>query len=274
MKLMQQYPIDKVAKTRVDMSSLVDWINSDDEAIDEHLDITSTKYAKHYFANGAYVREMSVPADTVVVGRIHKHETINILLEGEIMVFDESGSRAHLKAPHVFVAPPGNQKAAITITPVRWLNSFACDTTDPQEAIELLTCETLEEYSQFLDSEDVKLITHDLGHTDESMAILVNTKDVDLSAQGGVYICESKINGTGLFADEGFEVGQFVAEMRAGELRTITGRFTNHSLNPNSKPRFIDGVLSLVCVRDIAQDEEITCNYREVLNCRHEQGDL
>lgn len=160
--LMKSYPIDEISKTRMNMEGLVEWIDSGSDLIQEHLDMTSEKHTKHYFANGAYVREMSVPANTVVVGRIHKYETINILLEGEIEVIDESGSRKRLKAPHVFIAPPGNQKAAITITPVRWLNSMACETTNHVDAEKLLTCETIQEYNKFADEQRALTLRGDL----------------------------------------------------------------------------------------------------------------
>lgn len=160
--LMKSYPIDEVKKSRMNMSDLVEWIDSDGDLIERHLDMTDEKHTKHYFANGAYVREMSVPANTVVVGRIHKYETINILLEGEIEIVNEDGTRKSLKAPHVFIAPPGNQKAAITITPVRWLNSMACKTTDHKEAEKLLTCETIQEYNKFADEQRALTLRGDL----------------------------------------------------------------------------------------------------------------
>lgn len=155
--LMNGYPIDKRPSKRMDMSALAETIKDADN-IDgiTPIDISSPEHLKHYFANGSYVREMALPAGVIVVGRIHKHETINILLEGEITVVDENGSRTDLKAPHIFIAPAGNQKAAITRTPVRWLNSVACETKDPKEAELMLTCETMEEYNQYL--EDKKLI--------------------------------------------------------------------------------------------------------------------
>ena len=158
--LMDSYPIDKRPRKRIDMGALAETIKDADN-IDglTPIDISSPEHLKHYFANGAYVREMSLPANTVVVGRIHKHETINILLEGEITIIDENGSRTDLKAPHIFIAPAGNQKAAITRTPVRWLNSVACETKDPKEAESMLTCETIEEYTQYLENKKLIEVT-------------------------------------------------------------------------------------------------------------------
>ena len=156
--LMPTYTIDKVKPSRVNMAALADTLKDANniEGLDP-INVKAESHLKHYFANGSYVREMSLPANTAVVGRIHKHETINILLEGEIIVVDESGNKKHLKAPHVFIAPAGNQKAAYTVTPVRWLNSVACETTDPDEAEALLTCETIEEYGLFLTEQNKQI---------------------------------------------------------------------------------------------------------------------
>ena len=41
---------------------------------------------KHSFTDGIYAREMTIPKDTMVVGKIHKHRHHNFLLKGEILV--------------------------------------------------------------------------------------------------------------------------------------------------------------------------------------------
>lgn len=156
--LMPQYKIDKVPSRRFDMSTMVDTLRHADEIDGLYpIDVNAPEHLKHYFANGSYVREMIMPANALIVGRIHKHETINVLLEGELIVIDEHGNRTELKAPHVFVAPAGNQKAAYTKTPVRWLNCFSCETTDIEEIKSLLTCDTIEEYNQYLIEDNARI---------------------------------------------------------------------------------------------------------------------
>jgi hypothetical protein len=149
--LMPRFIIDEMPNKRFDMSKMVSMLRRPD-GIDgfTSIDVNAPEHLKHYFANGSYVREMIMPANALIVGRIHKRETINVLLEGELTVIDEHGRRTDLKAPHVFIAPAGNQKAAYTKTPVRWLNCFACETTSLDEIQSLLTCETIEEYNQYL----------------------------------------------------------------------------------------------------------------------------
>jgi len=110
---------------------------------------------KHYFANGAYVREVTIPAGTIVIGKIHKHETINILLKGEITVVTEEGSQ-RLVAPCTFIAPPGNKKAAYTHSEVIWQNVIATTSTDPDEIERDATCESYED-GGFLEHVNAKL---------------------------------------------------------------------------------------------------------------------
>lgn len=113
------------------------------------LDPKDPNLTKHYFANDSYVREMCVPAGSCIVGRIHKQECINILLEGDITIIDEYGAKTELSAPHVFIAPAGNQKTAYCKTAVRWMNTFATNETDMDKILDMFTCETIEEYEEY-----------------------------------------------------------------------------------------------------------------------------
>ncbi len=279
--VMPSFKIDTIKSSRGNMAALADTLKDADniEGLTP-IDINAPEHLQHYFANGAYVREMSLPANTAVVGRIHKHETINILLEGEIVVADETGNKKYLKAPCVFIAPAGNQKAAMTITPVRWLNSFACETTDPEEALNLLTCETMEEYNNHLlaieDKKSLKLIADRVGLSSEQMNKIVNTDDLTVMSDeyNHIYIKESGIDGLGLFSSLDIKGGDIICPMRIGNNRTIAGRYSNHSIKPNAKALFVDGSPVLYALTNIGKNEEITCDYNNVLDTRIKQGDL
>jgi hypothetical protein len=148
--LMNFYPIDLISATKPTRVSMANLAEKLQEPNDDIIPLDIEAHTKHYFANGAYVREIDIPANSIIVGRVHKEETINILLEGELLLIDEQGAKKKVKAPLVYVSPTGNQKAAIALTRVRWLNSFACNTTNHEEAINMLTCETIEEYQEYL----------------------------------------------------------------------------------------------------------------------------
>ena len=104
----------------------------------------------HYFAYGVYCRQMTVPANVILAGKIHKHSTLNILLQGEIEVAMESGGVSVMKAPLVFVSAPGIQKIARTITETIWLNVHGTEETDLQVIEDTFTANSFAEYDNFL----------------------------------------------------------------------------------------------------------------------------
>ncbi len=83
----------------------------------------------HRFAPGLYVRELTVPAGHVIVGKIHKHETLNILLKGSALLACD-GKIEKVSAPLTFVSGPGRQKAAIALEDMTWMNVHATTETD------------------------------------------------------------------------------------------------------------------------------------------------
>lgn len=65
---------------------------------------------KHYFAPGVYLREIFMPAGTIVIGKIHKTEHLNLIERGVVAIVHDNGSTEILRAPHTFVSKPGVQK--------------------------------------------------------------------------------------------------------------------------------------------------------------------
>ncbi len=83
----------------------------------------------HHFAHGVYGREMFLPAGSIITGKMHRHSTLNVLLEGEITVTTPEGVK-RISAPAVFVSPPLCKKVGYAHTDVRWLNAHATRMTD------------------------------------------------------------------------------------------------------------------------------------------------
>lgn len=83
----------------------------------------------HYFAHGIYGRDLFIPAGAVLTGKLHRHSTLNLLIQGEIIVTTPQGMK-RLSAPAVFVSPPMTKKAGFAVTDVRWVNVHATRMTD------------------------------------------------------------------------------------------------------------------------------------------------
>jgi quercetin dioxygenase-like cupin family protein len=102
----------------------------------------------NFFAGGVYARQVTIPAGTVLVGKIHKHEHINVLLSGEIHVATEEGLVV-LKAPHTFISPAGVKRGGYTITDTVWLTFHGTTSTDLSEIESTFIAPSYEDYEQF-----------------------------------------------------------------------------------------------------------------------------
>lgn len=83
-----------------------------------------------HWADGVYGREMFAPAGTVLVGKRHRHATLNVLLAGRLRVTGADGAVREMVAPAVYTTPPGCKKVALVLEDVRWLNVLPTRLTD------------------------------------------------------------------------------------------------------------------------------------------------
>lgn len=105
---------------------------------------------KHSFAPGIYVRQISIPAGTLIVGKIHKHEHPNFLLEGKVLVLTESGGVEELEAPLSIISPAGTKRLVYAHTDVVWTTVHATQETDLEKIEEETIATSFEEYEKFL----------------------------------------------------------------------------------------------------------------------------
>lgn len=100
---------------------------------------------KHHFSHGVYGRELFIPKDTVLIGRVHKHSNMNVLLKGELTVTTEEGMK-RVKAPFLVVSPPGTMRAAYAHEDSVWVTFIGTHETDPDQIQEEFTFERFEHY--------------------------------------------------------------------------------------------------------------------------------
>tara|TARA_B100001094_G_scaffold333247_1_gene409817 strand:- start:3263 stop:3733 length:471 start_codon:yes stop_codon:yes gene_type:complete len=76
--------------------------------------VTESKIApiKHTFADGIYVRQMDMKADSVVVGAIHKHLHVWFLLTGHVTIATEDTTEDYI-APRYVVSTPGVKRVIL-----------------------------------------------------------------------------------------------------------------------------------------------------------------
>jgi hypothetical protein len=116
----------------------------------ERIDIP----VRHYFSPGVYAREIKIPAGTLLTGRIHLYEQLNILSGGEISVLTDQGMQ-RVSAPFTVVSPPGTKRIAYAHTECTWTTILATEEKDP-EAIEVaFTVATEQEFLEFVQSQQL-----------------------------------------------------------------------------------------------------------------------
>lgn len=91
---------------------------------------------QHYFGPNLYIREVTMPAGTVVVGKSHKAPHMCVMLQGKMILIAEDGGQKEVKAPLTFVGTPG-RKVAYIVEDTVFQNIFVTEETDV-EKLELM----------------------------------------------------------------------------------------------------------------------------------------
>lgn len=104
---------------------------------------------EHYFSRNVYAREMRCPADSVIVGRIHKFSQVNILSKGKVSVLTDDGLLT-VSAPYTFVAQPGSKRAFYVHEDCVWTTVCGTDHTDLETIEDELTVGSYEEFKEFV----------------------------------------------------------------------------------------------------------------------------
>lgn len=92
----------------------------------------------HRFSPGLYLREIFMPAGSIVIGKIHKTEHFNFLMKGRCLIVHEDFSQEELRAPMVFVSKAGVQKVLHILEDMVWLTTHVTEETDLVKLEELL----------------------------------------------------------------------------------------------------------------------------------------
>ncbi len=119
----------------------------------EQLDLP----VKHYFSQGVYARELHIPKDTTLTGKIHKYQQLNILSKGDISVLTEDGV-VRVQAPFTIVSPPGTKRIAYAHEDCVWTTIHGTHETDLDKIEEHFIAQTDVDYAAFLEQTKTKEI--------------------------------------------------------------------------------------------------------------------
>lgn len=247
----------------------------------------------HHFGPGVYMREVTLPAGSCIVGHHHRDAHMNIMLRGSLVLVDDDGSERHLVAPQTFTAPPG-RKTAKVIEETVWLNIYP--NVDECRDIDAIEARLFDKSAAFT-SKEAELFARDrmlrqpersdflvfaceyarATGVDESGVREIAERDNDLvgfAAGDGVKVTvrASPIEGRGVFLSAPAVAGEVIGMARVSGKRTPLGRWTNHGHRPNAAFRILsNGDIETVALRAIAgccggsRGEEVTVDYRQAV---------
>lgn len=87
---------------------------------------------KHHFSVGSYVREIFMPAGSVVIGKEHATRHLNIVISGRCTVWTVDGKHVYdaKDGPITFESMAGVKKVLYMHTDVIWMTVHPTDETD------------------------------------------------------------------------------------------------------------------------------------------------
>lgn len=232
---------------------------------------------------GMYVRAITVEKGTLLTGKVHKFDHIEIIVSGKIAMTTNDGKAKILEGFNVVPAFSGKKRAAYALEETLWLTVTGTGNTGEMttdEVADVLTVDTFDEFDEFInlvDRADYEnfLLAHNM--TQDQMDTIVNGDDYNAHLNlndFGVYLGASDIHGTGMFASNDLMSGEFIMPARVDGERTQGGRYVNHALRPNAYITVNGDDAQLIALKAIGSDEEITVNYNDVLSARHLGGDI
>jgi hypothetical protein len=238
-----------------------------DSVIDAVLQMPQVECpVKHYFAPGVCIREMFMPAGSLVIGHLHRFPDMNIMLTGRITLLKDDGSVAELRAPQTFIGNPNGRKIAYVHEDCIWQNVFPTEERDVEKVEDLFLDKSNKSF-QLAEEARMKLLPPPSGkaakHPLEDIL-----EDADFPyGELRIAIVRGRV-----FAMDRIKAGHIVAVAQVTDLGvTPAGRSVGHSDIPNSvlvRDRSGSGVF-LIAVRDIIsasggfRGEEITIDYRK-----------
>lgn len=85
---------------------------------------------RHHFAPGQYAREIELPKDGIVVGKIHRHAHVNVVSKGRVWVYTEGEGAVEIVAPATFISSPGTKRVVYAVEAAVWTTVHVTESTD------------------------------------------------------------------------------------------------------------------------------------------------
>lgn len=234
----------------------------------------------HRIHGGMYGREITIPKDTILTGQIYKFDHFDVMISGDITVSTDTGETKRLTGYNCFQGMAGKKRAGYAHEDTVWITFHPYSGASGDEIQKFITAETFEELELFntaVNRADYEQLVKSIALNESEIRKQVETtSDMTEMPKGyeHLYLAQSKLEGKGFFSKNNILLGEVIAPSRLNGKRTSAERYVNHALLCNAEMVFAGCDMFLKSTRDIEAGEEITVNYRLILNQRDDKGDL
>ena len=235
---------------------------------------------KHHIHGGMYGREITIPKDTIITGQIYKFDHFDIMISGDVTVSTDTGETKRLTGYNCLKGMSGKKRAGYTHEETVWITFHPFTGADGDDIQKFITSETFEELALFntaTNQADYESMINSIAMTEEEIRLQVEDQSDMIEMPEGyesIYISKSDLEGNGFYSKTKISAGSIICPSRINGKRTPAGRYVNHALLCNAEMIFTGDDMDLKATKDIEADEEITINYRNVINLRNIKGDL
>ena len=105
---------------------------------------------KHSFSDGVYIREMFMKKDSIVIGKLHKYSHTWFLMQGEIMVATDQGTKVYI-APCYVNARAGSKRVINAVKDSIFINVHPnpLELRNIEELEDMLTCPSYNDFDKY-----------------------------------------------------------------------------------------------------------------------------
>ena len=121
--------------------ALESWIKSN---VDQE-EMLKTTELNHYRIQGVYARELKLKAGTILTGKIHNFESMGILSQGRMRIYNSEGAKI-VEAPYVTVDKPGVKRLGVCETDCTFVSIHRTDAETIEDIEDELVSDTFEQF--------------------------------------------------------------------------------------------------------------------------------
>jgi len=112
----------------------------------------------HRFAGGVYMREITLPANSIIIGQIHKHVHFNFISKGRVRCVTEGKGVEELEGPCTLISEAGTKRILYVYEETVWTTVHRTNET----TVEGAEAEAIAESYSAMGLEDPEIIQREL----------------------------------------------------------------------------------------------------------------